>query len=431
MPDFDVIVVGAGPAGSIAALELARGGASVALIERGVYPGSKNMYGGVVYPRILDSIIPNWHEEAPIQRHVTRRQTMMMTDHQAMTVDFRTTSWGSAPYNGVTAFRSEWDRWLAQHAVDAGATLICSTTVTGLLRDANRIIGVTTDRSDGDLTADLVVACDGANSFLAREAGLYKEFDASHFTLGVKEVLHLGKDEIDRRFNVSDHDGVDIEMVGATGPIAGGGFLYTNLDSVAVGVVLKLNSLAAANTRPEDVIATLKRHPAIAPLVAGGELVEYSAHLIPEGGYDAMPTLGMSGLLVCGDAASLTLAAGIWLEGVNFAMASWAAAAQAALEAREAGRPAEAHRSYRSLLEGNFVLQDHKRLRHMPELIFSHFVQHQQAAMVCDVVEDLFTVTNPTPKPRLRRIVNDARKANGVTHRDLLRTTWRAAKMFF
>jgi electron transfer flavoprotein-quinone oxidoreductase len=144
-----------------------------------------------------------------------------------------------------------------------------------------------------------------------------------------------------------------------------------------------------------------------------------------------MPTLGMSGLLVCGDAASLTLAAGIWLEGVNFAMASGAAAAQAALEAREAGRPAEAHRSYRSLLEGNFVLQDHKRLRHMPELIFSHFVQHQQAAMVCDVVEDLFTVTNPTPKPRLRRIMNDARKANGVTHRDLLRTTWRAAKMFF
>ena len=130
--DFDVIVVGAGPAGSAAALALARAGRSVALIERGPFPGSKNMYGGVVYGRILDGIVSNWWEHVPIQRWVTRRATMMMTPTQALTVDFRTESWGSPPYNGATAYRPDFDNWFAEQAVDAGAELICSTTVTGL-----------------------------------------------------------------------------------------------------------------------------------------------------------------------------------------------------------------------------------------------------------------------------------------------------------
>ena len=77
--DFDVIVVGAGPAGSAAAIAAARAGRSVLLVERGPFPGSKNMYGGVVYGRVLDSIVPRWWEEAPIQRWVTRRATMITT----------------------------------------------------------------------------------------------------------------------------------------------------------------------------------------------------------------------------------------------------------------------------------------------------------------------------------------------------------------
>ena len=83
MSDFDVIVVGAGPAGAAAAIEVARSGRSVCLIERGPYPGSKNMYGGVIYGRILDTIIPEWWNDAPIQRWVTRRSTMMITGDQA------------------------------------------------------------------------------------------------------------------------------------------------------------------------------------------------------------------------------------------------------------------------------------------------------------------------------------------------------------
>ena len=108
----------------------------------------------------------------------------------------------------------------------------------------------------------------------------------------------------------------------------GGGFLYTNLDTLAVGVVLSVPRWRHRSSRPEEIIAALKAHPAIAPLVEGGELKEYSAHLIPEGGFDMMPELGGDGLLVAGDAAAFCLAAGIWLEGVNFAMGSGMVAGQ-------------------------------------------------------------------------------------------------------
>ena len=433
MADVDVIVVGAGPAGSCAALTAARAGRSVVLLERGPFPGSKNMYGGVVYPRILDELIPNWWEEAPIQRWVTRRATMLMTPTQAMTVDFRSQSWAAPPYNGATAYRPDFDHWLADKAVAEGVQLVCSTTVTGLLRDerTGRITGVRTDRPGGDLTASVVIACDGVNSFIAKEAGLYGTVDPANYTLGVKETLALPKDVIDERFAVRGNEGVDFEIVGCTEGVNGGGFLYTNLDTVSVGVVLKLPKLAAQKKRPEALIAAMKAHPAIAPLVEGGEVKEYSAHLIPEGGYSMIPKLSGDGLLIAGDAAALCLAAGIWLEGVNFAMASGMYAGQAAVAALAAGdTSADGLSGYRRRLEETFVLKDHKKLRDAPHLVLSDRVQHQYPAMVANIVERMFRVDNPAPKPGLRRILAEERKRAGVSLKDLAKDAWIGMRSF-
>ncbi|HZU71836.1 MAG TPA: FAD-dependent oxidoreductase [Acidimicrobiales bacterium] len=429
---FEAVVVGAGPAGSAAALQLARAGRAVALVERGPYPGSKNMFGGVVYARVLDTLIPGWWEEAPVERWVTRRATVVMTPTQSLTVDFRTVDWGEPPYNGATAFRADFDRWLADQAVAAGAELICSTTVTGLERDSSgRVHGVRTDRPDGDIEASVVIACDGVNSFLAKEAGLYPERDAHFFTLGAKEVLALPRAEIDARFGLRDRQGADFEIIGCTGDIPGGGFLYTNCDSVAVGVVLQLPGLARSGRRPEDVIAGLKAHPSIAPLVDGGELKEYSAHLIPEGGWEMMPAMVGDGILVAGDAAALCLAAGIWLEGVNFAIGSGAAAGETAAEALAAGDTrAPALARYRRRLEESFVLADHRRLRRAPALVLSDRVQSRYPDLACNLVQSLFTVENPAPKPGLRRLLRQQASRSGVGLRHLALDGWRALRTF-
>lgn len=428
--DFDVIVVGAGPAGSAAALTAARAGASVCLIERGPFPGAKNMYGGVVYGRILDTLIPGWWEEMPVQRWVTRRSTMVLTDTQALTVDFRTDAWGRAPYNGATAFRADLDSWLAGKATDAGATLVCDTVVTGLVREGGAVVGVDTDRPDGRLTAPVVIACDGVNSFLAKEAGIYGDRDPGNYTLGVKETLTLPRRTIEERFAVRGTDGVDIEVLGCTGDVPGGGFLYTNLDSIAVGLVLRLPELAAQSTRPEALLATFKNHPAIAPLVEGAEVAEYSAHLIPEGGLDMMGSFATDGLLVAGDAAALCLAAGIWLEGVNFAIGSGAVAGRvAAAAARDGDASADALGGYRRELEASFVLADHRKLRAAPHLVLSDRAQNQYPAVVCDLVEAMFRVDNPAPKPGLRRIATSTLRRHKVKVRDLLRDgrdAWRS-----
>ena len=430
--DVAVIVVGGGPAGSCAALVAARAGLSVVLLERGPFPGSKNMYGGVVYPRILDQLIPNWWEEVPVQRWVTRRSTMLLTDTQALTVDFRTEAWGKPPYNGATAYRPDFDHWLAGHAAAAGAQLVTSTTVIGLIRDdAGTVVGVRTDRPDGDLTARVVIACDGVNSFLAKEAGLYEHSDASHFTLGVKETLALPKEVIDERFGVRGREGVDIEIIGCTGGVNGGGFIYTNLDTIAVGVVLKLTKLGAQQQRPEQIIAVMKQHPAIAPLVQDGELKEYSAHLIPEAGLKMMPKMTTAGMLVAGDAAALCLAAGIWLEGVNFAMASGMYAGEAAVEAVRANdTSASGLAGYQRRLSDTFVLKDHRKLRRAPQLVLSDRVQHLYPAMVANVVQRMFQIDNPSPKPGLRRIVAQERKRAGVRRRDVLQDGWTGFRSF-
>ncbi len=432
MTDTDIIVVGAGPAGSCAAIAAAKAGKRVVLIERGPFPGSKNMYGGVIYPRILDELIPNWYEHAPIQRWVVRRSTMLLSDTGALNIDYRSNAWGQAPYNGATAYRPDFDNWLAQQAVAAGAELICSTTVTGLLRDAQgRITGVTTDRPDGDLTASVVIACDGVNSFLAKEAGLYKKVDASNYTLGVKETLSLPKSVIDERFGVRDNQGVDIEILGGTSGVNGGGFIYTNLDTIALGVVLKLPKLSAQKKRPEEIIAELKRHPAIAPLIEGAEVTEYSAHVIPEAGLDMMPTMVADGLLVAGDAAALCLAAGIWLEGVNFAMASGMYAGEAAAKAIHNGNTsASGLQSYTKKLNETFVLKDHKKLRKIPHLVLSDRVQHKYPMFVTGIVERMFSVENPHPKPGVRRIVREERKKAGIKLSDLLRDALTGLKGF-
>ena len=429
---FDAVVVGAGPAGSAAALVLARGGAKVALVERGSEPGSKNLFGGVIYPSVLAGLIPDFAERAPIERRITRRTTMLVDGERATWLAHDNPTWAGTPPNAFTAYRPVFDRWLAGEAVAAGATLLSSTTATRVVRDGNgAVAGVATDREGPPLRCRIAIAADGANSFLAKQAGLLREAGAESYTLGVKRVLRLGSGEIDRRFAIaSPGDGVDIEILGCTGEVPGGGFLYTNADTVSFGLVLSLAGLAEAKVRPEELLDRLQLHPSIEPLLRGAEPVEYGAHLIPEAGLARWPRLGEAGLLVAGDAAFMCLAAGLWLEGVNYAIAGGAEAGRAALAEIRSNGSANAAELYTRAIANSFVGRNHRRFRLAPELVMSKAFQSGLPRFANDFASELFGVRDPQPKPGMARAAYSAARGSGVGPRAAAAAAIRALRAF-
>jgi len=126
---FDCIVVGAGPAGISCAFELAKGGAQVLLIERGEYPGSKNVMGGVLYRKMMEDIIPEFYKEAPLERPIVEQRFMMMDKESAVTFGYKGMEWGQEPYNNFTVLRAKFDQWFAKKAVEQGAILVNETVV--------------------------------------------------------------------------------------------------------------------------------------------------------------------------------------------------------------------------------------------------------------------------------------------------------------
>lgn len=428
-PQFDAIVVGAGPAGSSAALAMARAGLQVALIERGEYPGAKNVSGAALYaPSLLADLLPNYWESAPVERFLTRRVITFLGQDAAVSLDFRSQQFNAPPYNGLTILRPKFDRWLAEQAEQAGALLITSTVVDELLIEGERVVGVRCRREDGDLFAPIVIAADGANSFLAKQAGLQQEFRADEMTLGVKEVLRLDAHTIEERFNLNGDEGMTNEYVGyASGNVNGGGFLYTNRETLSIGVVCQIASLAEKKTRAYDLLDQFKQHPAVAPLVRDSVPLEYSAHMIPEGGWAMLSQLSRAGLMVVGDAAGFVFAAGLFLEGMNFAIASGLAAAATAEQAHaNQDFSAQSMARYRKRLETSFVLKDLRNFRHAPAFANNERLQNLYPDLICQAAENVFR-SDGKPRRKPGRAVLDTFRGK-VPLRTLIGDGWQAAK---
>ncbi len=365
---FDVIVVGAGPAGNAAAYTLAKGGLKVLQIERGESPGSKNVQGAILYADALERIIPDFRDDAPLERHIIEQRIWVLSDDAYVGSTYRSAAFDKPPYNRYTIIRAQFDKWFSQKVQEAGALLLCETTVTGLVMDGDRVAGVHTDRG-GTVYADLVILGDGVNSLLANKAGFHPELKPRDVALAVKEIHFLPEPTIESRFNVQPDQGVVIEMAGKiTQGMVGTGFLYTNRESLTIGVGCLLSDFKANGVPPYQMLEDMKKHPAIAPLLEGGEMKEYCAHLIPEGGYKAVPQVYGHGWLMVGDAAMLVNS--VHREGSNLAMTSGRLAAETALELAAAGKAMTARNlaAYRARLEDSFVLKDLKKYQRLPQV---------------------------------------------------------------
>src|SRR6056297_1580062 len=351
---YEAVVVGAGPAGAAAAAVLARNDVETLVLERGVEAGSKNVTGGLVYaeesaPYTIDSLFPDFREAAT-ERPVTDYYIHNVADDKVKTFDItdlheHDTEWSDA------VLRRKMDSWMAERvhemASETGGGLLTDVRVNGLLREDGEIVGVTCDELD-PIRADLVVAADGVNSELARDAGLMDWEEPEEWFQGVKAVVDMPGDAIEDRFGVGAEEGVAHLFSGDLfGGVRGGGFLYTNEDSLSIGTVFHLDSLAAERAEPHQLLDSLLTHPLLGQWL-GDDYVEreYAAKLVPDSKKVALENPYRDRLVVVGDAAGQMQAQGPVIKGMNHAVTAGALAAEAYAEAKSRNAPHSAGALY-------------------------------------------------------------------------------------
>ncbi|MBV9205990.1 MAG: FAD-dependent oxidoreductase [Actinobacteria bacterium] len=422
-PDFEVIVIGAGIAGCVTAYQLARQGRSVLLIERGEAPGAKNLSGGVLYSRGMEQVFPDFLAEAPVERRITRNYIQFLNAGSSVAIDYKDGRLAN-PVNAVTVLRAKLDAWLAAQCEQAGALIMPGVRVDRVLTEdgpgGKRVVGV--QAGDDELRALVVVAADGVNSFIAQQAGLRGREPLHHLAVGVKSVVTLPRKTIEDRFNLTGDQGAAIAAVGdCTEGVGGGGFLYTNIDSLSVGIVVRLDDLTAKKKAVTDIFDHFLRHRFIAPYLEGGELLEYGCHLVAEGGLDMVGEIVMDGMVVVGDAAGLTLNTGLTVRGMDLAVGSAAAAAEAigdALDRKDTSKAALA--AYQDKLFASYVGQDMKTYAKAPGFLEVERMYKQYGELFADVLYRAFNL-DTQPREHLLKTARKSLARSPLTMRQLVK----------
>ncbi|MFP4625936.1 MAG: FAD-dependent monooxygenase [Natronomonas sp.] len=361
---YEAVVVGAGPGGAAAAATLANNGVETLVLERGVEAGSKNVSGGLIYteesaPYTIDTLFEGFREEAS-ERAVDQNYIHNISGDRVKTFDLsgvheHDTAWVDS------VLRRKMDSWLAEQVHEkcreTGGGLLTDVRVNGLLRENGEIVGVTCDELD-PITADVIIAADGVNSELARDAGLMDWDDPEEWFQGVKAVVQMDSDDIEERFDI-DGDGGAAHLFSGDlfDGVRGGGFLYTNEDSLSIGTVFHLDSIAAERAEPQELLDSLLTHPMMDQWFQGEyEELEYSAKLVPDSKKVAHPSPHRDRLLLVGDAAGQMQAQGPIIKGMNHAVSAGGLAAEAFQEAKSRGDTDDAGRLYEEKLQSSGVM---------------------------------------------------------------------------
>ena len=409
MSDFDIIVVGAGCAGAVAGYVAAASGKSVLMVERGNYAGAKNMTGGRIYSHALKAVFPDFENEAPLERKITHERMAFLDATSQLAVDFTSLELALCAQDSYSVLRGPFDQWLASKAEDAGAEAIYGIAVDEIVKDSSgRVVGIRA--GEDEISSQVVIVAEGANSLLSERCLGNQRPKPNQMAVGIKEVFELPAQTIEDRFLVSAGEGAAMLFVGdCTKGSVGGGFLYTNRESVSLGLVATISHAANGDENETPIyqmFEDFKNHPAVAPILRDAKMVEHSGHMVPEGGYNMVQKHIFNGCLVTGDAAGFCMNMGYQVRGMDFAVASGNMAAQAAVEALDRGdTSATALSSYDAKMEDSFVLQDLRAFSKWPYVmenwsdLFSDY-----PSMAHEAFNELFVVDGKPQKPLMKRM---------------------------
>jgi electron-transferring-flavoprotein dehydrogenase len=387
--EMDVLIVGAGPAGLACAIELARlvkrdqdagGGGSdlnIAVLEKAGSLGEHSLSGAVVNPRAFRELFPELEiEDFPFRQPVSAESVYFLTEHRAQRIPTPPTMHNKGYY---TASLCEIVRWLGERAEGHGINLFAGFPVDGLLVEGNAVRGVRTspaglDREGKptgnyteptDLTARITVVAEGTRGLLCQGYREWQKIGSPNpqlYALGVKEVWQTTR-PLDRVIHTLGWPLPDDAF--------GGSFMYPlGPDQVAIGLVVGLD-YHNAHLDVHELLQRMKLHPLFRPHLEGGQLLEWGAKTIPEGGFYSLSERRYGdGILLAGDAVGFVDVPS--LKGIHYAMQSGIFAARTAFAALKAGdSSAGALAPYDRMINDSYVAKDLHRTRNM-RLAFKH-----------------------------------------------------------
>ena len=408
--DFDIIIIGAGIAGTACALRCARAGLSVLLLERGELPGSKNLSGGRLYTHALGELLPHFQHSAPLERRITQENISLLTRDGA-------TTYSSLQPDGDSwsLLRARFDPWFVAQAEAEGVQLITGVTVDALHLEGGRVCGVIADSET--LRARYVVLAEGANSVLAERYGFLPRPSTTSMALGIKETLALDKSLLEERFRLSKDEGAAMLFSGdICGELPGGAYLYTNQETLSFGVVCPLSSVAQSTTSASELLERLKMHPALHPLLRGSEPLEYGAHLVPEGGLHSLPVqYAGEGWLLVGDALRSCVNTGFSVRGMDMALIGAQAAAQTLINACQKHGPQNLFPAYHQDVQHSLLWAVLQRYRDVPALLERPGWYRQWPELMESVSREIWH-QGCRPVAPLRQIVWRQFRRHGLRH---------------
>ncbi|QCS41916.1 FAD-dependent monooxygenase [Natrinema versiforme] len=412
---YEAVVVGCGPGGAAAAARLADHGVETLVLERGTEAGSKNVSGGLLYaeesaPYTLADLFDGVREEAT-ERPVTDYYIHNVAGNSVKTYELadlheHDTDWCDA------VLRRKMDSWLEarvhEKTSETGGGVLTNVRVNGLLRENGEIVGVTCDELE-PIEADLIVAADGVNSELARDAGLMDWEEPDEWFQGVKAVVDMDPDAIDDRFDLEPDEGAAHLFSGDLFEgVRGGGFCYTNEDSLSIGTVFHLDSLVEREAEPHELLDALLTHPLLAGWFKNEYRErEYAAKLVPDSKKVAHREPYRDRLVLVGDAAGQMQAQGPIIKGMNHAVTAGALAADAFVAARGDPDSEAAGRRYTKLLENSGTMDKLRPRRYeLSRTVGEHDAVTNVVERVLESPLGSLAVGNPIADRLLQRAYN-------------------------